>query len=125
MVIPAIKDSGHERPIPSAWRPVLCSIVDAFVRHDYGLADGITDVAPVSEETAAHIRQYIGDYGASLVTLPETSWDTSVCIWMGNHWDALVDLWTEEEGRSDLVLRVQVSEADGGYLVEVYMVYVP
>lgn len=125
MAIPAIKDSDHERPIPSAWRPVLCKIVDAFVRHDYGLAEGISGVAPVSEETAAHVRQYIEGYGAHLVALPEASWDTSVCIWMGHHWDALVDLWTEEEGRSDMVLQVQVSEAGSGYLVAVYMVYVP
>jgi hypothetical protein len=44
---------------------------------------------------------------------------------MGDHWDALIDLWTEEEGSSDLVLQVHVSEVDSEFLVTVNMVYVP
>ena len=44
---------------------------------------------------------------------------------MRDHWDALIDLWTEEEGSGDLVLRVRVSEVDSEFLVAVYMVYVP
>lgn len=124
-VVPVTKDSENEGPIPSAWRPTLKEIVDAFVRLDYGLADGVPGVAPVSEETALQIREYIEEYGARLVALPEATWDTSVCIWMGNHWDALVDLWTEEEGSSDLVLQVRLAEAADGYAVTVHLVYVP
>jgi hypothetical protein len=123
--VPVTKDSEREGPIPSAWRPILKNIVDSFVRQDYGLADEVPGVAPVSEETATQIRQYIEEYGAKLIALPEESWDTSVCIWMEDHWDALVDLWTEEEGSSDLVLQAHVSEAASGYVVTVYMVYVP
>ena len=123
--VPVIKDSETEGPIPTAWRPILASIVAAFARHDYRLANGISGVAPVSEETAVHIRKYIESYGATLVTLPQDSWNTSVCIWMGDHWDALVDLWTKQEGASDLVLQVQVSEMGSEYVVTVYMVYVP
>lgn len=123
--VPVSRDSQNEGPIPSAWRPILENIVDAFVRHDYRLADGVSDVAPVSAETAAQIRGYIEQYGATLVALPQASWESSVCIWMEDHWDALIDLWTEEEGRSDLVLQVQVSDPGSGYVVNVYMVYVP
>jgi hypothetical protein len=123
--VPVTKNSETEGPIPSAWRPVLKDIVDAFVRQDYRLADGILGVAPVSEETATQIREYIEDYGATLVGLPQKAWDTSVCIWMHDHWDALTDLWTEEEGNSDLVMQVRVSEADSRYVVTVHMVYVP
>jgi hypothetical protein len=118
-------DAHNEGPIPSAWRPVLKSIVDAFARGDYELKDGPSGVAPISEETAAQVREYIEDYGAKLIELPPQSWDTSVCIWMGDRWDALVDLWTEDEGRSDLVLQVDVSEADSGYVVAIFMVHVP
>jgi len=123
--VPVTKDAHNEGPIPSAWRPVLKSIVDAFVRGDYELKDGLSGVAPISEETAAQVREYIEDYGAKLIELPPQSWDTSVCIWMGNRWDALIDLWTEDEGRSDLVLQVDVWEADAGYVVAIHMVYVP
>jgi hypothetical protein len=123
--VPVIKDSNSEGPIPSAWRPILKSIADAFAREDYLLNDGISGVAPISEETAEQVRDYIQDYGAKLVELPLQSWDTSVCIWMGDHWDVLVDLWTEDEGRSDLALEVKVSEVGSGCLVAVHMVYVP
>jgi hypothetical protein len=123
--VPVTKDLGNEGPIPSVWRPTLKSIVDTFVRHDYRLADGVSGVAPVSEETATQIRTYIQEYGAKLVSLPQESWVTSVCIWMGDHWDALIDLWTEEEGSSDLVMQVRVSEVDSEFLVGVHMVYVP
>lgn len=124
-VVSVTKDSENERPIPSAWRPTLKNIVDAFVRYDYRLANGGAGVAPISEETATQIRTYVQEYGAKLVSLPQESWATSVCIWMGDHWDALIDLWTEEEGSSDLVLQVHISEVDDEFLVTVYMVYVP
>jgi len=124
-VVSVTKDSEKEGPIPSAWRPTLKNIVDAFVHHDYSLANGVAGVAPVAEETATQIRTYVQEYGAKLVSLPHESWATSVCIWMGDHWDALIDLWTEEEGSSDLVLQVHVSEVDAEILVTVYMVYVP
>ena len=57
--------------------------------------------------------------------LPEETWDSSVCIWMGVRWDALIDLWTSSEGRSDLVLSLRVSEDGSGFKFDVYMVYVP
>lgn len=123
--VPVVKNDESEGPIPSVWRPILTRIVEAFVRHDYQLSAGVPGVASVSEATAAQIREYIRDYGETLIALPEESWRTSVCIWMEDHWDALIDLWTEAEGRSDLVLRAQISEANGGYIVSVYMVYVP
>jgi len=79
----------------------------------------------VSSETAEHIEKYIQHYGEELVELPEEAWDSSVCIWMGVRWDALIDLWTSSEGRSDLVLSLRVSEDGGGFKFDVYMVYVP
>jgi len=114
-----------EGPVPTRWRPVLGAVVDALVRRDYGLRAGIDGVAPVSADSAEHIRRYIEDYGATLVPLPQEAWDTSVCSWTGHHWDVMVDLWTEEEGSSDLVLQMRVVEQDEGYLAEVHMVYVP
>jgi hypothetical protein len=61
-VVLAIKDAESELPIPTAWRPVICRVVDAFVRHDYQLNAGVPGVAPVSEKTAEHIKSYIQDY---------------------------------------------------------------
>lgn len=121
----AVKDAETERPIPSSWRPVIRDICKAFARLDYQLSAGIPGVAPVSEETATQIRNYVREYGAALIELPDETWSSSVCIWLGDRWDALVDLWTASEGRSDLVLQLHVSEAEEGFLAHVYMVYVP
>jgi hypothetical protein len=120
-----VKDGSSERPIPLAWRPTLRAIVEAFVSGDFALARGISGVAPVSAKTATQIRDYLADYGATLVTLPDQAWDTSVCIWYGDHWSALVDLWTLEEGGSDLVLQVRVVEAGTAFKTSVQLVYVP
>jgi hypothetical protein len=60
-----------------------------------------------------------------LVDLPEATWQTSVAMWYGSFWDVLVDLWTAEEGRSDLVLHGRVTESDSGVRFSIHMVYVP
>lgn len=120
-----VKDGTHGRPIPTAWRPVFRDIVKAFADHDYCLKEDVLGVEPVSADTVAHIRDYIQNYGEMLVELPEETWDSSVCIWSGNHWDALVDLWTQAEGRSDLVLSVRVTESNPGFSFKIHMVYVP
>ncbi|PND39085.1 hypothetical protein C1O66_17175 [Paucibacter aquatile] len=123
--VPAVKDLASERPIPSAWRPVLKQIVSDLAQHDYQLSKGIAEVAPVSAETADQIRNYVASYGATLTELPDETWISSVCMWNGKRWDALIDLWTLGEGRSDLLLAVQVTESEHGFAYAVYMVYVP
>lgn len=80
----AMKDEESERPIPTAWRPVIRKIVQAFAGQDYQLSDGLPGVAPVSPDTSEQIRKYVEDYGAKLIELPEESWESSVCIWAGN-----------------------------------------
>ena len=121
-----VKDGESERPIPTVWRSTIQEIVRAFVRHDYQLSQGVADVAPVPAETSERIKSYIQDYGAQLIELPEETWASSICIWMGTRWDLLVDLWSDSEGRSDLVLRLRVFEgAEGGFHFSVYMVHVP
>lgn len=121
----AVRDGTSERPIPSAWRPPLCRIVAAFAKGDYLLADGVEDVQAVSQETANHIQSYLRDYGATLNPLPDDTWNSSVCIWTGSHWDFLVDLYTREEGASDLVLSGRVTDTNSGFKIAVHMVYVP
>lgn len=120
-----VKDGDSERPIPTAWRATLKRIVDAFASGDYALEGSIPGVEPVQAETASQIRGYLARYGATLVSLPEQAWETSVCMWYGDHWSLLVDLWTREEGRSDLVLDAKVTEAGSGFRMKVHLVYVP
>ena len=45
--------------------------------------------------------------------------------WMGSHWDVLIDLWSAEEGRTDLVLDARVQLVGEDPLVTVHAIYVP
>ncbi len=120
-----VKDGSKELPIPEEWRPLFCEIVSAFVARDYSLNTGVLGVKTVSHDTAVHIEKYIQDYGATLTELPTETWETSVCIWLDGHWDVLIDLYTQEEGLSDLVLNVRVTEEAYGFVFDIHMVYVP
>lgn len=122
---PALKDLETAHPIAGAWRPMLREVVRRFVQGDYGLAQGVQGVEPVTAETAEQIRDYVAHYGATLVDLPDDTWQSSIAQWMGTEWDLLVDLWTAEEGRSDMVLHGHVEETSAGPRFRVYMVYVP
>ena len=121
----AEKDEEKAHPVAVAWRPVLREVVRAFVRGDYELADGVPSVLPVPAATAEQIRKYVADYGATLIELPDAAWETSCAQWMENGWEVLVDLWTQEEGPSDLVLHLDVTESGTGYRFKVHLVYVP
>jgi hypothetical protein len=121
----AVKDPNKAHPIAGAWRPMLCEVVRRFVQEDYHLARGVRGVEPVSAATAEQVRNSLAEYGCTLIDLPEETWQTSVAQWMGTHWEIVVDLWTAEEGRSDLVLAGDVAEISAGPRFTVRMVYVP
>ncbi|MEO6217826.1 MAG: hypothetical protein ABIO86_17490, partial [Sphingomonas sp.] len=121
---PVLKDEEQEHPVPSEWRSKLRDIAGALENGNYSLR-GLADVDPLDEATAAGIARNIDDYGCTLSPLPDDSWDTSVCQWQLDYWEVLVDLFTVEEGRSDLVLDVKVFEEAGGFLFKVHFVYVP
>ena len=78
------------------------------------------------KKTQKRIHEYIEYYGATLIDLPEETWDTSVCLWMEGYWDVLIDLFTLEEGASDLVLAARVyEESNQMYIYEIDSIYVP
>jgi hypothetical protein len=122
MILPK-KDPEAAHPVPTAWRTRIRAFVNA-------LASGSLDVTKsevtCSEATEAYVRANVIDYGETLTQLPEGSWETSQCQWMEGHWEVLVDLWTLEAGRSDLVLFLVAREgAEGRVNPEVASVHVP
>ncbi len=121
----AVKDEGEAHPVAGAWRPVFGEIVRALVEGDFTLSRQVLRVRPVDIETANEMRTYVASYGARLIELPSESWSTSVAQWMGSHWDVLVDLWTAEEGRSDLVLHARVFERGTDFEIELDSLHVP
>jgi hypothetical protein len=121
----AVKDEDAAHPVAALWRPMLCEVVRAFVQGEYQLSRAVPHVEPLTPLKAARIQANIAEYGNTLCELPEETWNTSVAQWMGDYWEVLVDLWTKEEGRSDLVLHVFVTENQGAPRFEVHLVYVP
>jgi hypothetical protein len=122
--IPVLKDEEREHPVPSAWRETLAAIVEALANGNSRLVD-LDAVKPLDEVEAGEIAESIKSYGATLSSLAEESWATSVCRWQVGYWQVLVDLFTVEEGLSDLVLDLRVYENGAEYGFEVYFVYVP
>ena len=120
-----IKDDSRAHPIPDSWRPIFAQIVRALIRKDYHFQESAQIVESISEESASQIQGYIAEYGVILTELPEETWESSCAQWMGSHWDVLVDLWSVEEGRSDLVLGAAVTESESGFRFRVGLVYVP
>jgi hypothetical protein len=120
-----IKDEEKELPIPQVWRDVFCQIVKALSNKDYLVNSTISNVPSLSIDDSKYIEDNIESYGEELTELPAETWDSSIYLWMGTHWDVIIDLWTLGEGRSDLVLSAKVYETNNEYTFKIEMVYVP
>ncbi|MEU8660586.1 DUF7668 domain-containing protein [Actinoplanes philippinensis] len=121
-----VKDEEREGPVAQVWRPTLAAVVDSLVQREGVLARGLRAVEPVSPVRTRSCLDAVDAYGGvTLVPLPDEAWNTSVAIWRGDHWNCLVNLWTAEEGRSDLALDADIFERGGSYRYRVNLVHVP
>jgi hypothetical protein len=123
--VPVTKNAELQQPVPSIWREPLRAIVESLIAGDYVLSTTPICVLRLSAVKAQTLRNSITTYGATLISLPEKSWESSACQWMISYWDVLVDLYTLQEGQSDLSMAVRVREADGGFTFELQSVHVP
>jgi hypothetical protein len=120
---------GHESrtPVPDRWRPVLASIVHRLVLGDYAgmAADGLISYS--NDPTDASIGRWIKEYPAHLVDLPADAWAYSEHgpdINVPGSWWVIVDLWTAEEGHSDLSMEATVWDDGVDVVVKVRNVHV-
>ncbi len=128
--IPVPYDSEFQSLIPNIWRDTIVQIVETFKDKDFVRLNTIANVEFIDTEYATELAENIDDYGAHLISLPEESWDSSVCSYFGednedDFWKAIVDLFTEEEGRSDLIISLNIYKHDDHYTYEVTGIYVP
>jgi len=125
-LVPVLKDEDKQTPIPTVWRNTFNSIVEALREEDFNLELRVKGARSISTEDSERIVSNIQEYGDRLSSLLDTTWDTSVCQWMLDYWDVYIDLFTVEEGASDLVLAVRVYEdKEKSYMFEVESVHVP
>jgi hypothetical protein len=99
----------------------LARVGDLLVRGEYAALEAWTAARRL---TAAEMRAAVADYGRTLV-LPAGGRFTprSIIEVEGarpEQWSVYVDLWTAQEGRSDLTLALTVTDTPGDvYAVEV------
>lgn len=120
--IPVVKDETREGPIPTAWRGSLKRIADALTSGDLPLGDGIREMSPTAARTSF---AYVANHPVKLGPLAESAWTTSVCIWMRDHWDCLIDLLAIDGARTDLVWQIRVYEVGDRVEYAPHLIYVP
>ena len=112
-------------PVPERFREVLSTVVDRIAAGDFeGLKrDGI-DQRP-DADLSLWIRGY-GETGATILPLPNEAW-AHAQAWQNDEagvWSVVIDLWTAEEGRSDLSLEATLIEAPSELLVQIDDIHV-
>ncbi|MBC9229050.1 hypothetical protein HI850_006865 [bacterium SPL81] len=123
--VPVVYDKETASQVPTVWRETLLKIVEAFKNNDLSAISRIEGVQSIELENFQEIAENITDYGETLVSLPDETWKTSQALWMGFCWDVILDLFTEREGRSDLILSIRVFETDGVFEYSIQDIYVP
>jgi hypothetical protein len=114
-------------PVPERWRPALAWVVDRLVAGDYGglARDGFVPHVSGSDDTG--IGYWIEQYPATLMSLPEEAWagaERGRCVDDPDWWWVVVELWTVEEGRSDLSMEATVRERDAELQIALQNVHV-
>lgn len=123
--VPVLYDEDSATPVPTIWRETLIQIVEAFKTNDLISINLIKGVQNVELEYLQEIAENITNYGETLVSLPDETWNSSQAYWKGFCWDIILDLFTESEGRSDLILLMRVFETDGVFEYSIQNIYVP
>jgi len=106
-------------PIPTQLRPALRSVVDELVRGNYAALERDGRAGRVGAEG---LQRAIAEYRRHLIDLPDEAFEVSGAIEVTNQartWAVDLDLWTEEEGRSDLTLSATVTETSSGVQVKI------
>ncbi len=115
-----------EMTVAAGIKPLVELVVGLLVDCDY---DGLFQMTRGVRLSANEIRAAVEDYGLTLVMPPEHAYteldlveveDASppeYCVWCA--------LWTAEEGRSDLQLRLRIRDPDGAALVTLDDIRVP
>ena len=100
-------------------------VVDLLVAREYDRVVQITGGFHLSSEDMARA---VKDYGRTLQTLPADAYDRLDVIQVRNvsvpTWSVRVDLWSEEEGRSDLSAEMTVIQDGDSMRVELDDIHV-
>lgn len=116
----------RQRASLSDLRAAVVLVADLLVRGDYATVERMTDGRRLS---GADLERAVREYGRTLAPLPQealTSLDVDEVL--GSEparYAVVIDLWTQEEGRSDLSLELELEErSNGAYDVSIQDLHV-
>jgi len=102
-----------------SFREQVESVVVLLVTGDYEELEGLTGGVRL---TASDISNAIRQYGRSLVYPPASAYNAiDTVLVMGStppQWSVQMQLWTAEEGASDLTLEMTLIQTEKGYQIE-------
>jgi hypothetical protein len=100
-------------------------VVEFLVGGDFEGAERLTRGVRLSADA---IKGAVHDYGGTLVFPPATAFDDVDVIGIADseppRWSIRFDLWTEEEGRSDLSIEMTIRESPEGAQIELDNIHV-
>lgn len=120
-----VKDEENERLVPMVWRTTILAIGECLNTKDYKFEKAPSNVKRVDVDIAEVSAYQIESYGCQSVTITELSWQSSIYIWMGKQWDVIIDLIDENGSRTDLILKLSISENGQDFIFKPDFVYVP
>ena len=106
-----VKGDG-EHKLPLNWQKRFAEIVARLVEGDFAFGPDMDDIEPFSSAEKDRFVQNVQAYGDRLIHLDQAVWRSSIYAWANGHWAVLVDLTTENEPVSDLVLHARIIDDD-------------
>ncbi|MDT5268362.1 MAG: hypothetical protein QOH49_548 [Acidobacteriota bacterium] len=110
--------------VPEFLIPAIREVVHELAAGNY---EGLAADGRAGRLTAGELREAVRQYGRTLVELPDEGLQY---IWVyeqqerENTWGVDVDLWTAEEGRSDLTLSLLMEQNASGVRTEIENLHV-
>ena len=111
-----LKDDGEHR-LPPDWQQRFGEIVARLADGDFDFDPEVGDVEAVSSTERERFVANIKAYGDRLTRLSPAVWRSSIYAWAKGLWVVLVDLSTDKEPVSDLVLHAQILDTDPARIV--------
>jgi hypothetical protein len=110
-----------DEAVPDFARPLIAALVRDLAAGEY---ETLERDGRAGRLTANELRQAVDGYPATLIPLPDDAFDVAgdAYVIAGSdppEWAIDQDMWTTEEGQSDLTLQVDVRFRDGEYRVEI------
>jgi hypothetical protein len=99
-------------------KKTLLKIISLLVNCDY---DAIAKLTKGVRLQAMHIKDTVEEYEKTLILPPDTAYDNLDIIEIENSvprkWSIRFDLWTKEEGRSDLSIELTLIDSEEDLMI--------